>query len=143
LLGRLVGGILTSVAAVVAPEAEVGNLSKANEVANVGEKTADVAKEALDAAYPRVKLSKGTRQEIWDRSKAGDGKVYDPTGVEIKPGEPWQAGHKPGEKFSDAQQNAAQQNMDSETWKASQRDPDKYRPEKPRTNLSHQHENDH
>jgi RHS repeat-associated protein len=102
-----------------------------------------LTKETLDATYPRVKLSKGTRQEIWDRSKAGDGKVYDPTGVEIKPGEPWQAGHKPGEKFTDAQQNAAQQNMDAETWKASQRDPDKYRPEKPRTNLSHQHENDH
>ena len=118
-----------------------GEREVAGELASQTAKTA--TKEALDAAYPRVKLSKETRAEIWERSKAADGKVYDPSGDEIKPGEPWQAGHKPGEKFTDAQRNAAHQNMDNETWKASQRDPDKYRPEKPRTNLSHQHENDH
>jgi hypothetical protein len=44
--GRLVAGVLTAVAAVVAPEAEAGNLSKVNEVANVGEKAAATAKEA-------------------------------------------------------------------------------------------------
>ncbi len=92
--------------------------------------------------FGRVKLSKGSRSEIWERSKAADGKVYDPSGVEIKPGEPWQAGHRPGHKFSDAQQRAAKEGWDAETWKAYQRDPDIYRPEKARTNLGHQHESD-
>jgi len=48
--GRLVGGILTSVAAVVAPEAEVGNLSKANEVASAGEKVEQAAAAGADSA---------------------------------------------------------------------------------------------
>ena len=92
--------------------------------------------------YNRVSLSKGTRAEIWERSKASDGKVYDPSGVEIKPGEPWQAGHIPGHKFSDAQKRAALGGWDQKTWKASQRDPDIYRPEKAPTNLGHRHESD-
>ena len=94
------------------------------------------------SAYGRVKLSKGTRAQIWERSKAADGKVYDPSDVEIKPGEPWQAGHIPGHKFSDAQQRAARGGWDQETWKAYQRDPDIYRPEKARTNLSHRYEDE-
>jgi hypothetical protein len=97
---------------------------------------ADVSK------FKRVKLSRGTREEIWERSKAPDGKVYDPTGVEIKPGEPWQSAHRPSQKFSDAQQRAAQEGWDLETWKQYQRDPDIYRPEKARTNLGHQYESD-
>jgi hypothetical protein len=95
---------------------------------------------AQKARYRRAQHGEGRRAEIWERSKAPDGKNYDPTGVEIKPGENWQAGHIPGHKFSDAQREAVRQNMDPETWNAYQRDPDIYRPEKPRTNLGHEHE---
>ena len=101
------------------------------------------SQEYLDAKYPRVKLNEKILAEIWERSKAPDGKVYDPSGVEIKPGERWQPGHRPAHKFSDAQQRAARQNMDTETWKAYQRDPDIYRPERPRTNLGHRYESDY
>ena len=74
------------------------------------------AKTAADISkFERVTLSKGTRAQIWERSKAPDGKVYDPTGVEIRPGEPWQPGHRPSHKFSDAQQRAAQEGWDAET----------------------------
>lgn len=151
--GQVVGNVLIAVGTAVAPAAEAGNLSKVEQIANVGskvektaaasEKAVATAEQAMEAKYPRVKLSKGTRSEIWERSKAPNGKVYDPSGVEIKPGEPWQAGHRPGHKFSDAQKAAVEQNMDAATWKAYQRDPDIYRPEKPRTNLGHQHESEH
>jgi hypothetical protein len=89
-----------------------------------------------------VKPSKGLRSEIRERSKAPDGKVYDPSGVEIKPGEPWQAGHRPGHKLSDAQKRAAQEGWSDEMWKAYQRDPDIYRPERARTNMGHKYEDE-
>jgi hypothetical protein len=92
--------------------------------------------------YPRVKVSKGTRAEVWERSKSPDGKVYDPSGREIKPGDPWELGHKPAHKFSDAQKRAAEQRLDIETWKKYQRDPDIYRPEHPSSNAGHQYESD-
>lgn len=41
-----------------------------------------------------------------------------------------------------AQQRAAQEGWDLETWKKYQCDPDIYRPEKALTNLGHQHESD-
>jgi hypothetical protein len=94
-----------------------------------------------DAAYPRVKKSKRTFAEIWERSKV-NGKVYDPTGTEIKPGDPWQAGHRPEHKFSEAQKRARSQGWDSEMWKKYQRDPDTFRPEKPSTNSGHQFEHE-
>jgi RHS repeat-associated protein len=108
-------------------------------ISSVGNPTATIGD---ISQYQRVKLSKGTRAEIWERSKAADGKVYDPSGVEIKPGEPWQAGHAPGHKLSDAQQRATEEGWNLDTWKKYQRDPDIYRPEKIRTNLSHQYESD-
>ena len=99
-------------------------------------------KEKLDKLYPRVKPNKGMRERVRERSKAADGKVYDPSGVEIKPGEPWELGHKPSDKFSDAQQRALEEGWDADTWRQYQRDPDLYRPEKPRTNAGHEYESD-
>lgn len=92
--------------------------------------------------FGRVKPGKGMRTEIWERSKAADGKVYDPSGPEIKPGDTWQAGHRSGHKFSDAKKRASREGWDDDTWDAYQRDPDIYRPEKPRTNMGHRHESD-
>ena len=137
LLGTYTGFLMSmgSIKAPGGPEIRLGETLPSSGGVDEG-----MTKQALDSVYPRVKLSKGARSEIFERAKTSEGKVYDPSGVEIKPGEPWQAGHKPGQKFSDAQKNAAAQGMDSETWKAYQRDPDLYRPEKARTNLGHKHE---
>lgn len=96
----------------------------------------------LDKQYPRVRQRQGFLDEVWERNKAPDGKVYDPTGVEIKPGDYWELGHKPGNKFSDAQKRAAEQNWDRSTWREYQNDPDIYRPELRPTNRGHQHESD-
>jgi RHS repeat-associated protein len=99
-------------------------------------------KAKLDKLYPRVKPNKGLGERVWERSKARDGKVYDPSGREIRPGEPWELGHKPGEKFSDAQRRAYDQGWDAEMWKQYQRDADLYRPERPSSNAGHRYESD-
>lgn len=98
-------------------------------------------KAELDKAYPRVTPRKGLRDSVWERSKAPDGKVYDPSGREIKPGEPWELGHRPGDQFRDAQRRAADQGWDRGTWRDYQNDPDIYRPEIPSTNRGRQYEN--
>jgi RHS repeat-associated protein len=96
----------------------------------------------LDKLYPRVRQRQGVADEVWERSKAPDGKVYDPSGVEIKPRDPWEMGHTPRNKFSDAQRRAYDEGWDRKTWRDYQNDPDIYRPELPRSNRSHRHEND-
>lgn len=98
------------------------------------------SKALLDKKYPRVKPRKGLRHEVWNRNKAANGRVYDPSGREIKPGDPWELGHVPGEKFSDAQMRAYEEGWDSQTWRDYQNDPDIYRPELPSSNASHAHE---
>ena len=69
--GRLVAGVLTAVAAVVAPEAEAGNLSKVNEVANAGEKAAATAEKAAatakEAASPQYYIENGVRRSVASR----------------------------------------------------------------------------
>ena len=109
---------------------------------NLNNQKPDPCKEKLDQLYPRVKPKKGMRDEVWNRNKSPDGKVYDPSGVEIKPEDPWELGHNPGDKFSDAQQRAYQEGWDSETWKQYQNDPDIYRPELPSSNAGHEYESD-
>jgi hypothetical protein len=94
----------------------------------------------LKTLYPRVKHRKGLRDEVWERSKAQDGKVYDPSGQEIKPGDPWEMGHKPGHQLPDDRKRAYDDGWDSKTWRDYQNDPDIYRPELPRTNSGHEHE---
>ena len=106
------------------------------------EGAANLTKAELDALYPRVTPRRGLAEEVWDRSKAPNGKVYDPSGVEIKPGEYWELGHTPGNKFSDAQLRAVEQGWDRSTWRQYQNDPDIYRPELRPTNRGHGYESD-
>jgi hypothetical protein len=87
-----------------------------------------------------VKPRKGLRDEVLNRNTAPNGKVYDPSGIEIKPGDPWQLGHVPGEKFTDSQERAYYDGWDSQTWRDYQNDPDIYRPELPWSNVSHLYE---
>jgi hypothetical protein len=99
-----------------------------------------VSKAELNQMFPRVKPTKGMRAETWESAKTEEGKVLDPSGVEIKPGEQWEMGHTPGNKFSDAQMRAYKQKWGSDMWKKYQKDVGIYRPEKPRTNRGHKFE---
>ena len=83
---------------------------------------------------------KGFREQVWERAKAADGHVYDPTGPILKYDEPWELGHKPGHELSDAQLRAEQEGWDRQSWIRYQTDPDIYRPELPSSNASHRWE---
>lgn len=110
-------------------------------VESIAAKTAPrVLTEAEKALYGRVTHPKGFRQQVWERAKAPDGNVYDPNGRILKYDEPWELGHRPAHKFSDAQTRAAQEGWDRQTWIRYQNDPDIYRPELPSSNASHRWE---
>lgn len=86
-------------------------------------------------------LRQGTRDEIWERSRAADGVVYDPsTGRPIDPDEPWDAGHKEEYKFSEAQRDAAERGITREEFLEEQNNPNLYRAERRIINQSHEAE---
>ena len=89
---------------------------------------------AQKVLYGRVSYPSGFRQMVWERAKAPDGNVYDPTGRILKFDEPWELGHLPVHKFSEAQLRAVREGWDRPTWLRYQTDPDIYRPELPSTN---------
>jgi RHS repeat-associated protein len=99
-----------------------------------------VLTEAEEALYGRVSHPKGFREQVWEMAKGADGNVYDPNGRILKFNEPWELGHTPANKFSDAQLRAAQEGWDRQTWIRYQNDPRIYRPELPSSNASHRFE---
>ncbi len=113
-----------------------------DEIVVVAETTTQLTPAELRKLYPRVTPRRSLPREVWERSKAPNGKVYDPTGVEIKPGDYWELGHRPGHQIPDARLRAAQEGWDRTTWRQYQNDPDIYRPELKPTNRSHAHESD-
>jgi len=123
---------------------QVAGAPRAPPVAEVGFLAAKAGTRALteaeQAIYGRVTHPKGFRQEVWERAKAPDGNVYDPTGRILKYDEPWELGHNPANKFSDAQRRAAQEGWDRQTWIPYQNDPDIYRLELPSSNAGHRWE---
>jgi RHS repeat-associated protein len=103
--------------------------------------TPRVLTDAEKALYGRVSSRpRGFREQVWERAKAPDGNVYDPSGRMLKFDEPWELGHRPEHKFSKAQLRAAQEGWDRQTWIRYQNDPDIYRPELPSSNASHRWE---
>lgn len=96
----------------------------------------------LNGLYSRATPRRGLRDKVWERNRSIDGKVYDPSGIEIKPGEPWELGHIPGHKFSDSQKKAFDEGWSRSDWLNYQNDPDIYRPEKSYTNRSHFYEDE-
>jgi len=94
--------------------------------------------------YPRQTPHSEMRKMIFEQNKHWlTGKVYDPTGVEIKPNTRWHAGHKPGHEFAPARQKAVKEGWPPERWRESQRNPRNYRPELPNTNMSRKYELKH
>jgi hypothetical protein len=87
--------------------------------------------------FSRVSHPKGFKEQVWEINKGSDALVRDPSGKVLKFDEPWELGHVPGNKFSDAQIRAAEQGWDRATWIKYQNDPYIYRPELPRSNAGH------
>ncbi len=137
-----IAGQLGDAMARAAGEAAGNAVADALEKMGLGKPEIPDAAVSCPSGYPRVKPKKGFGEKVWERNMSPDGRVYDPSGREIKPGDPWELGHTPGNKFSDAQQRAAQEGWDAQTWRQYQQDPDIYRPELPSSNASHRYEDD-
>jgi len=93
-----------------------------------------------EGTYSRPPFRSGVQDEVWNAAKAEstDGIVRDPlTEQEIKPGDPWQMGHKPGYEFWKHQQSAAERGISREQFIKECNDSSIYRPETPETNASH------
>jgi Domain of unknown function (DUF4157)/HNH/ENDO VII superfamily nuclease with conserved GHE residues len=93
-----------------------------------------------EGTYDRPTFRKGKRDEVWEAAKKNspDGIVRDPlTKQEIKPGDPWEMGHKPGYEFWKHQQSAAERGISRDQFNDEYNDSKIYRPETPETNASH------
>ena len=95
--------------------------------------------------YSNSRPSYGKTQvdDVWNAAKDPNGKVYDPTGKEIKwhTTQPrngqWDMGHIPGQKYSDVHQQYMNGNISKGEFIEWYRNPDNYRPELPSTNRGH------
>jgi hypothetical protein len=94
---------------------------------------------ALDAkTYARPGFTDAQRAKIWEQAlKDGDGKVISPSGKEIKPGDPWEVGHKPKYEFWKHVRSAAERGVTREEFLRECKKLEKYRPETPEDNASH------
>lgn len=107
----------------------------------------DVATKAKPYTNSRPSYGKGQVDEVWNNAKDPiTGKVYDPTGVEIKwdPTKPrngqWDMGHVPGEKYSDMQKLYMDGTISKQEFLKWYKNPSNYRPELPSTNRGHKFE---
>ena len=102
-------------------------------------------KKAYSKSRPRY--AKGQVEQVWKNAKDPiTGKVYDPTGVEIKwdkskkrSGQ-WDMGHIPGQKYSNMHKKYMNGEISKKEFLEWYRNPKNYRPELPSTNRSHKYE---
>ncbi|MBQ3640342.1 HNH/ENDO VII family nuclease, partial [bacterium] len=94
----------------------------------------------------RPPYGKGQVEQVWENAKNAEGKVIDPTKVEItwdrslpRNGQ-WDMGHIPGEEYSRRHQQYMDGYMTDDEFLAWYRNPANYRPELPSTNRSHKFE---
>jgi RHS repeat-associated protein len=95
------------------------------------------------ASYERGSFRKGTRAAVWEEAvrNSPDGVVRDPnTGIELKPGDPWDMGHRPGYEFRKHQESARLRGISRKAFLDEYNDPIHYRPEHPPSNRSRRHE---
>ncbi|MEK4628235.1 GH-E family nuclease [Solibacillus sp. FSL R7-0682] len=93
--------------------------------------------------YSKSRPSYGKEQveQVWENAKDPiDGKVYDPTGVEIRRNGQWDMGHIPGEKYSEVHELFMNDTITKKEFLEWYRNPSNYRPELPSTNRSHKYE---
>ena len=123
-------------------------------VGNVVEDMGGVVKDGADIvttpkpyATSRPSYRKGQVEQVWENAKDPiTGKVYDPTGVEIKwdstkpRNGQWDMGHIPGEKYSEMHKLYMDGVINKEEFLSWYKNPDNYRPELPSTNRGHKFE---
>jgi Domain of unknown function (DUF4157)/HNH/ENDO VII superfamily nuclease with conserved GHE residues len=95
----------------------------------------------------RPEYDTGLVEDVWNRAKQPDGKVYDPhTGQELtwdpskNRWDQWHMGHRPGHKYSKLVDDYVEGKI---TWKEFMKEynnPNNYWPEHPLENISHRHE---
>lgn len=90
---------------------------------------------SLESQYPRYTYSQRFKNSLWDHHAGPDGKVFDPSGMEIKPGEYWEVGHA-GDPYSMRIQKAFERGMSIDEWWAQEHDLRLFRPERQYTNRS-------
>ncbi|ELY27490.1 hypothetical protein C499_10514 [Halogeometricum borinquense DSM 11551] len=100
-------------------------------------------------ANNRPDYADGQVEAVWEQAKDEDGNVYDPnTGerLEWDRGEPregqWDMGHKPRREYRKLHQKYISGLISKEEFLNRYRDPDNYRPEKPKANRSRKYEGD-
>jgi predicted ribonuclease toxin of YeeF-YezG toxin-antitoxin module len=116
-------------------------LKKAQEGAKKAKKPKKKCTGDCEKKYERPSgYRKGVRDKVWEDAKKNspDGKVRDPvTGKEIKPGDKWDMGHKPGYEFKKHQDSAAQRGLSRKEFLDEHNNPSHYRSELPSSNRGH------
>jgi hypothetical protein len=102
----------------------------------------NLLKDALNKKlYQRPSFTDAERATVWDAAlKEGKGKVLSPSGKEIKPGDPWVMGHKPGWEFWKHVRSAVQRRLTKAQFNAEAKKLNQYRPETPGDNSTHGYE---
>jgi RHS repeat-associated protein len=105
--------------------------------------------ETLAAKYTknRPKHYQKNIEEVWEKSKDADGKVYDPnTGEELtwdkfkSRYDQWHMGHKPGHEYRTLVEKLRKGEITEEQFLKEYHNPNNYQPEGPKANMSHQFE---
>jgi hypothetical protein len=89
----------------------------------------------LEDTLPRYNYSKSFNGDLAEYHTGPDGKPYDPSGIEIKPGDYWEIGHA-GDPYAIRIQKAAERGMSKEAWFDQEHDLRLFRPERRYTNRS-------
>lgn len=96
------------------------------------------------AAELAEKRKNGTithREEVWKNTPRDEnGNVLSPSGDIIKASDDWHMGHKPGYEFRKHQKSAERRGITRKQFLDEYNNPDYYRPELPKDNLSNKHE---
>lgn len=98
--------------------------------------------ENIEGRYERpTGYRTGIRDQVWENAKDEHGRVRDPvSGRYMSKDQPWHMGHKPGYEFVKHQESAKRRGISREEFLDEHNNPDHYRPELPKSNMSHKGE---
>jgi hypothetical protein len=104
--------------------------------------TRDRLQNALDEkTYARPKFTEAERAEVWKNAQDADGRVFSPSGKEIKPGDrSWIMGHKPKYEFRKHVESAARRAITRDQFLQENKKLSQYRPETAEDSASHLYE---
>ena len=113
-----------------------------NKTDELVEKEAQYTKALNNKTYERpTSYNAGVENAVWESAvKQGNGSVKSPSGVEIRPGDNWVMGHKPGWEFWKHQVSAARRGITREQFLKEFNESKNYRPETAADNGSHRFE---